>query len=373
MFNKSLVAAGLFAAGISTASAVPYGFFDARSVAMGNVSVATGGVQTAAFSNPAMLAVNEGDDTMALLLPAVGAQVIDDGGVVDKVDEFQALENDPSVTARMRQLAILNEVIANDSTFSVNATANAALVYAGDSFSMAGDFRAYGTATGSVTNYNGSTTNPDADLIAFGYLAREIGFSVATQFSLAGMDIAVGVRPKTVSLEAITYQSLLSQANTSDIADQTSQDLGSFTTMDAGIAINIFDSLTLGLVASNLLDESKTASGTTPVPINFDTHMRAGIAYHNGFMTLAADMDLTEIDPVLFEDKSKMAALGIELNAFDFMQIRAGYQTNMASGATEPDLFSVGLGFWLGFHLDVAVVAAENSSLGAFVQTGFRF
>jgi len=41
MFNKSLVAAGLFAAGISTASAVPYGFFDARSVAMGNVSVAT--------------------------------------------------------------------------------------------------------------------------------------------------------------------------------------------------------------------------------------------------------------------------------------------------------------------------------------------
>ncbi|HEY9051580.1 MAG TPA: conjugal transfer protein TraF, partial [Gammaproteobacteria bacterium] len=67
MMNKSLIAAGLFAAGMSSAYAAPYGFFDARSVAMGNVSVATGNVTTAAFSNPAMLAINENKDSFAFL------------------------------------------------------------------------------------------------------------------------------------------------------------------------------------------------------------------------------------------------------------------------------------------------------------------
>jgi hypothetical protein len=143
--------------------------------------------------------------------------------------------------------------------------------------------------------------------------------------------------------------------------------------MDAGIAINVLDSLTVGLVANNIMSETMTTGGAISVPIDFDTHLRAGVAYHNSYMTIAADMDLTEIEPVLFEDKSKMMAIGVELNALDFMQIRAGYQTNMASGATEPDLFSAGLGFWLGFHLDVAVVAGGDSTLGAFVQTGFRF
>jgi len=106
--------------------------------------------------------------------------------------------------------------------------------------------------------------------------------------------------------------------------------------------------------------------------------MRGGVSYHNSFLTVAADMDLTEIDPIKvagipIEDPSKMLSVGVELNALDFMQIRAGYQTNMASGATAPDVLSAGIGFWLGFHLDVAVTAAEDSSFGAFVQTGFRF
>ena len=250
MINKTLVAAGLFAAGISTASAVPYGFFDARSVAMGNVSVATGGVQTAAFSNPAMLSVNEGDDSIALLLPAIGAQVVDDGDVIDKIDEFQDLDNSGNPQDILRQIAIINDLATSNSNVMVNATANAALVYAADSFTMAGHYRSYGSATAAVMDYNGSITDPDADLIGFGYLAQELGFSVATQFSLGGMDIAVGVRPKTVDLEAVVYNQLVSQSEVDDILDGSSQDLGSFTTMDAGVAINVLDSGTLIFLGS---------------------------------------------------------------------------------------------------------------------------
>ncbi len=372
MFKKTLAAGALMVAGITNVSAVPYGFFDARSVAMGNVSVATGGVQTAAFANPAMLAVNEGDSTLAMLLPAFGVQVVDDGNVVDLVDEFQDLENGtPSVASLARQYQIVTELTSSGATITANAALNAALIYSGETFTLAGHYRGFGTATGAIVNFNNNPLNPDADLSVFGYTAQEIGVSVATKLDLAGLEIAVGVRPKNVSLEAIDFQESISTIDTAEIADDSVEDLGSFTSMDAGIAISIFDSFTVGLVATNILDETKTTTGATP--IDFETHMRAGIAYHNGFITIAADMDLDEIEPTLYEDKSQMMAVGVELNALDFMQIRAGYQTNMASGASEPDLISAGLGFWFGFHLDVAVVAGEDSSLGAFVQTGFRF
>jgi hypothetical protein len=372
MFKKILAAGVLLAAGITSVSAAPYGFFDARSVAMGNVSVATGGVQTAAFANPAMLSINEGDDSFALLIPAIGAQLIDDGDVVDLVDEFQDLENGPlSAASLQRQYDIANQLATSGATLTANGAVNAALVFSGDTFAIAGHYRGYGTATGSIINFNNNLSNPDADLRAFGYVAQEVGVSLATKLDLAGIDIAVGVRPKNVSLEAIDFQESITTVDSEDIADDSVQDLGSFTSMDAGIAINLLDSFTVGLLATNILDETKTTNNATP--IDFETHLRAGISYHNSFITIAADMDLDEIEPTLYEDKSQMMAIGVELNAFDFMQIRAGYQTNMASGSTEPDLISAGLGFWLGFHLDVAVVAGDDSSMGAFLQTGFRF
>ena len=68
-----------------------------------------------------------------------------------------------------------------------------------------------------------------------------------------------------------------------------------------------------------------------------------------------------------------MFSVGAELNTFEVFQLRAGYQTNTASGSNDPDLLSFGVGLWLGFHLDAAVVVGDDSSFGGFVQTGFRF
>ncbi|MCW8909189.1 MAG: conjugal transfer protein TraF, partial [Gammaproteobacteria bacterium] len=122
-------------------------------------------------------------------------------------------------------------------------------------------------------------------------------------------------------------------------------------------------------VAKNLISETFAAGGTS---MEFDTKMRVGAAYNTDWFTIAVDMDLDETDPILVEDPSKMLGVGIEVNAWDFMQLRAGYQTNMASGATADDLISAGIGLWLGFNLDIAAVVSEDS-VGAFVQTGFRF
>jgi F plasmid transfer operon, TraF, protein len=404
MKKRSLLFSGLMLAGMTNAYALPYGFSDARSVAMGNVSVATGGVTTAAFSNPAMLMVNESDDTFALHIGA-GVVVIEDGGISDDIDEFQAIEDqisaiDPADSSAPNAQALLDALNAqiqvmnnlDGDSLIVRGTPNVAVVYGGDIFSVAvtAGGEAYASAATKVTNLplvdagtvladltdgNGTINlDPSADLEAVGVITQEIGVSIATNATILGMDVSFGIKPKVVSAEAITFNQGINTVDVEDIIDDSTQDLGSFTTLDAGIAIGVTESIRVGVVAKNLISETLTVSriGLPDKDIDFDTQLRVGVAYNNSFMTVAADMDLIETDPILAEDANKMLALGVELNAFDFVQLRAGYQKNMASGASADDLISAGIGLWLGFNLDIAAVVSEDS-VGAFVQTGFRF
>ena len=69
------------------------------------------------------------------------------------------------------------------------------------------------------------------------------------------------------------------------------------------------------------------------------------------------------------------SSVGLEINAWDFAQVRLGMQSNMAnnvSSSSEDALFTAGLGIWVGINIDVAVIANDNT-VGGFVQTGFKF
>lgn len=363
MMKRSLLTAGLIATSLSNVHALPYGFFDARSVAMGNVSVATGGITTAALSNPGMLSVNENNDSYALLLPAIGFQAIDDGNVIDLVDEFQETSNP------FRQVEILNEL--DGASVIAAVIPNVAFVSSGENLTWGITVRADAVVSGGLRNVDTNILDPDADVTALGVAITEIGVPLGSDFSFAGMQLSVGITPRFVQVDAIEYSQSIKTSDIEDIQDEDSEDLGSFTTIDAGITLNVIDTFRVGLVAKNLLEESKvTLNGTK---IDFETHLRVGAAFDAGFITIAADMDLTEREPIAFENPSKSLAVGAEIDALSIMQFRVGYQSNLASGATDPDLYSVGLGFWLGFNLDVAVVAGDDSSFGAFVQTGFHF
>jgi hypothetical protein len=380
MNSKKLILGAMIASAITGAQAAPYGFFDARSVGMGNVSVATGNIAIAGLSNPAMLIVNESKDSFALLIPAVGIQAIDKGGMQDLVDEYDNLqaELNANPTSQATVQSMIDTInLMDDTALLVNAAANVAIVYSGENWAFAGTYRGNAAlgATINITNPGNANTltEPEGEFLGVGVLAQEMGVSVATKFNVLGMDLAVGVTPKNVNVDAITYTQLVSNLVVDDaVSDAVEENLGSFSTVDAGVALQLTDSFTVGLVAKNLLSESlTTADGLTT--FKFDTHLRAGAAWHNDWVTVAADMDLTEIEPLSFEDPSKMLALGVEFNAWDFMQLRAGYQTNMASGSEEPALYSAGIGLWLGFHLDVAAVVGADSSVGAMAQLGFRF
>ena len=233
MMKRSLLTAGLIAASLSNVYALPYGFYDARSVGMGNVSVATGGITTAAFSNPAMLMVNESNDVFAFHVGA-GAAFIENGDITDDIDRFQDVEdqinliNTNDVLNAEILLDLLNQQIQiindlNGDSLLGRASPNLALTYGGDSFSVAVTAEVNAFASGVITNVTGVdpltltdienditnngalTFDPSAELTAIGAVTTEIGVAIATDFSILGMDISVGVKPKTISAEAISF------------------------------------------------------------------------------------------------------------------------------------------------------------------------
>ena len=56
---------------------------------MGNVSVASANIATAALANPAMLMLQSQDDDFALLIPSIGIFVDDSDQLIDAIDQFQ--------------------------------------------------------------------------------------------------------------------------------------------------------------------------------------------------------------------------------------------------------------------------------------------
>ena len=143
------------------------------------------------------------------------------------------------------------------------------------------------------------------------------------------------------------------------------------------MAVDLTDSVRLGLTLRNLITEDFAVGAQT---LNFDTESRIGVSYHNSFVTVAADYDLIENEPLLanpsFEGlRTQYLAVGAEFNALDFMMLRVGALKNLAdgiSGGAQDTTLTAGIGFWLGFNLDIAVIYADNS-LGGMLQTGFRF
>jgi hypothetical protein len=93
------------------------------------------------------------------------------------------------------------------------------------------------------------------------------------------------------------------------------------------------------------------------------------------------DYALTENKPLLAGDafttvlKTQYLNVGAEFSAGDYVHLRVGAAKNLAgnvSGGAKDIQYTAGIGFWLGFNLDIAAIVTDNT-VGGMVQTGFRF
>jgi hypothetical protein len=362
-----------------SASSVPFSL-EARSMGMGNVGVATADIATAAFANPAMLAFQRENDDFSLLI-GVGGFLNDNQGLIDNVDDFQSAFDRGDLAAANNLLVELSgKVIAPELSAAV------AMGFAGDTYAMAVSARSDILAVGALEPSVGPPTLSNNFLNIQGVHTTEVGFSIARNFDVGGSKLAVGLTPKIVSVEAILIREPVTSISTdlNDLlADDQVLDLGDYTTFDIGIVYGLTDSFQVGLVGKNIITEEIDFISLTGVPatLKFDSRWRAGAAYRNRFLTVGVDLDIVENDPIVASPvfsglKTQVLSLGAEFNAFDFAQLRVGVIKNIASDIPDEagnPFYTAGVGFWLGFNLDIAVISGEGESLGAFVQTGFRF
>ncbi|MGE3480313.1 MAG: conjugal transfer protein TraF [Gammaproteobacteria bacterium] len=413
MLGKKIIlgstALGLMSLGAG-AGAVPFSSFDPRSFGMGGAGVAAGTSANAVFLNPALLAAARADEDFSLDLPIVGGRVSDPDELVDAIDEFS--DQDPigdfsaavdaytatpgSTTAAAVEAAgaALIEQLRNLSDKALTGEGDAAVVIGipGREFGISVFANAYvvGGATDEITDADLAAiqqtvddaldsqpvTDPTDTLTSsvsarFAYLS-EVGVSIAREFDVLG-GIAVGLTPKYVSVRTYDYRFIGNEIDDAEVDLDQGERKDSGFNVDVGFAKDHGNGWKSALTIRNLLArEYETSLGNT---FRIEPMARLGVAHQNEWVTVAADIDLTENEPAGFDSKTQYAALGVEFDLFDTAQLRLGYRHNMSDvpAGVEQGVAAAGIGFSpFGVHFDLGV-AGNGDEIGAAMQLGFRF
>lgn len=240
------------------------------------------------------------------------------------------------------------------------------------------------TAQGAV---NFSTATSIASKIHLrGVIIRETGLSVSHGFVVSDKTWSLGITPKIMQLHL--FDALLA-ANTGNTTsgltggDYLAKYDNSFN-FDLGAAKSYLNGWRTGVTVKNVLSRSydfkrAPTPGATPVAIgstlNIRPLVRTGVSHENDWSTIAFDLDLTQNDPAGLENKSQYAALGGELDALGWAQLRAGYRADLLN--SERNVTSVGLGIspripYFKFHFDLAY-AYNKKEQGASLRFGLNF
>lgn len=396
-------------AAAGAAGAASYASFDPRSLGMGGVGVASGTSANAVFLNPALLAAADSRDRFSLALP-LGGRLSDPDELIEAVDDFSdaepiqafqtAIENymdDASagnadavasrgtdliehfqnLSGKVLQAEGMAAVVVGvpGKRLGVSAFANGYVI--GGTVGLASDadiaaIQAVVDAAGGLDPVTDPTPDLSSSVHARFAAIGEAGLSFATRLDWLG-GLAVGVTPKYVQVRTYDYSFVGSELDDAEIELEDGERTDSDFNVDLGLAMDGENGWVTGLSVRNLVSrEYRTVQGNL---VKIKPQARLGIAWRGDWLTLAADLDLNESEPIGFDSKSRYAIVGAEFDLFRTLQFRAGYRHNLSSlpPGRQAGVASAGLGFSpFGVHVDAAV-SGNSDEIGAAVQLGFRF
>ncbi len=237
----------------------------------------------------------------------------------------------------------------------------------------------FDTATNKVV-FN---TNPNNSLKSKvnirGVAKAETGISLAREFTIREQSLAIGLSPKIVKVLMFDVVADV-DSNATLTGDDYRAEYTNFN-FDLGIAKNYKNGWRGGFVVKNVIPYSydfkrAPTAGATPVPTGAKMELRpqarVGVSHANTWSTVALDVDLTRNDPAGLEDKSQYIALGGELDAFGWAQIRAGYRADLVNSARNVASLGLGLALFKVVHVDIAAAGNKNE-IGASFQFGVHF
>lgn len=195
----------------------------------------------------------------------------------------------------------------------------------------------------------------DSTITVLGANIIELGVSAAREVTYMGQTFSVGVTPKIQSLQIFEDTVAFDEAGSFDTSSLSQNTTTAFTgNLDVGIAKNWYNVLKgqvrAGFVIKDLIPQTfESASGRE---LKMGPKARIGVAHDTRFSTVAMDLDLTENEPLGYGVTTRYIGLGGELDAFNWMKLRAGYRNNLS--VDDSHVITTGLGFTpFGVGLDL--------------------
>ena len=362
----------------TNAIALPFGVYDARTMAMGGVGVATG-ARTAAFNNPALLTTADEVHEWFLLFPTVGQQLDDTDDLKDDIDNFKQAANTLDITNNVtNQNAVQASLNAIDGS-QYRETNNLAFMLAIPSRILSGAvfLNSYeisnvqpiiGGDNILIPTYVSTLAHRGVRIVENGVSAAKILDSKREWLN----NLSIGFSAKFLLIETYAYSESIRAADV-DIETGQGNNSAQFA-IDAG-AFKEFGVWKVGLVAKNLLPGSYNY-GTTNEKFKIEPQLRAGFAYQNRRSILEVNIDLTKNDPVGFDTASQIAAVGWQWQPWRNLTLRAGYNKNLIEPETDSSTsgsISAGIGLlYSKIHFDVAGYTGDEGD-GLSAQLGLQF
>ncbi len=354
-----------------------------RELGMGGTAIASADYLSAGFTNPALLTnySAEKDDDWGIVVPNIGLSLNDRDDLADAIDNFNNTFDLLSAgLGTVDDLSALADSLTalGDKHFSVGVGSGIAIAIPSESFNAAlvisttvegGGFMDIDPNDITLINgsFGGGIPAIGSSAVLLASFRTEVGFAMAKEFEIGKRTFSFGITPKIQNLEILNLV----------VAADDSLDLGGridnenrFTddnfNIDLGATTMLNDNVRVGLAARNMM--GGTFAGLTGLyNYKLNPTLSTGIAYTNGPITLAADLDLTSTTRFqeITADDSQYLRIGAE-TSWEWAQLRAGYiidlEDNYANMAT------AGLGFspFGVMHLDLAGAVGENSYGGAF-------
>ncbi len=357
---------------------------DARNLGMGGTGVASSDYTAAAIANPALLTRFDEDDDLALTIPAFGVLIADNDDLLGAIDDFQASYDSlqqklSNSTATPADLLGLSAQLVNLNGRAMGARSDIGFRLSHPSKGIAWAVFLSGNLDGFVVpNIDISdigrvltSTNPaDLDNLlsqvsVVGSSVTDVGISLAHAFDLGGLQLGVGVSPKMQRIDTYNYSIQIQNFDISDFRDARYRTAETAFNIDAGLSLSLGDSLTLGFVGKNLIGRTVDTVVTNGNQFTYELNpsYAVGLSWEPlPILTLTGDLDLNSKERfVSRDDDVRFAAIGAEIDLWEWLMIRAGYRADLEDIGEDLYTLGVGIGIFDTVRFDVAGLFDPNT------------
>jgi hypothetical protein len=236
-----------------------------------------------------------------------------------------------------------------------------------------------------ATNINDIQLKSDAIIV--GAALTEVGVPLSHEYIIGGHSYAIGITPKIIRADLFNYRVDPNNFNKSDFKGSDYKRTENSFNMDFGVAREFgkTKAWTAAVSVRNLIPKtyefkaSQVGSNANDRKLKLEPLVTAGISHTGDWHTIAVDLDLTKNRHFGLEDDEQFLSVGGEFDAFDILQLRAGFRYNIASSKDTPPALREKSAVTAGVGVDLLSVNlavsgyASSKQKGAAVELGIVF